>query len=58
MYPFFLSYFNESLIFSTYFFRIPQMSKFIKIRLLGFELFHADGHGEANNRFSQFCERA
>jgi hypothetical protein len=34
----------------------------MKIRLLGAELFHVDGHtdryGEANGRFSQFCERA
>jgi hypothetical protein len=34
----------------------------MKIRPLGAELFHVDGHtdryGEANSRFSQFCERA
>ena len=34
----------------------------MKIRLLGAELFHADGQtdrrDEANSRFSQFCERA
>jgi hypothetical protein len=46
-----------------------QISLFIKIRLMGAELFHAnrqkgrqaDGrtgkHDEANNRLSQFCER-
>jgi len=36
----------------------------MKIRLMGTDLFHTDGqkyayrdrHGEANNRFSQFCE--
>jgi len=43
--------------------------KFIKIRLVGDELFHSDGkterqteghtrHDEANGPFSQFCERA
>jgi len=34
----------------------------MKIRLVGVELFFADGqtdrHDEANRRFSQFCERA
>jgi len=34
----------------------------MKIRPVGAELFHVDGqtdgHGEANGRFSQFCERA
>ena len=42
------------------------MSNFVKIRLVGAELFHAygqterqtDRHDEANSRFSQFCERA
>jgi hypothetical protein len=29
----------------------------MKIHPVGAELFHADGH-EADNRFSQFCERA
>jgi hypothetical protein len=40
-----------------------QISSFIKILLMGAELFHADrqtdrddGH-EANSRFSQVCER-
>jgi len=42
------------------------MSLFVKIRLLGADLFHANGwtdrykradtHDEANTRFSQFCE--
>jgi hypothetical protein len=36
--------------------------KILKIRPLGTELLLAgrgtDGHGEANSRFSQFCERA
>jgi hypothetical protein len=38
-----------------------QISSFIKIRPVGAELFHADGHTdghEANSHFSQFCERA
>jgi len=34
----------------------------MKIRPVGYELFHADGrtdrHDETNSRFSQFCERA
>ena len=34
------------------------MSNFTKIRPAGFESFRADRHDEANNRFSQFCERA
>jgi len=29
----------------------------MKIRLVGAELFHADGH-EISSRFSPFCERA
>ena len=35
---------------------------FVKICLVGAELFHADrqtdGHDKANSRFSQFCEGA
>jgi hypothetical protein len=34
-----------------------QISNFIKISPVGAELFHADGHDEANSRFSQFCEK-
>jgi hypothetical protein len=38
------------------------MSNFIKICLVGDELFHADGptdkRDEANSRFSQLCERS
>jgi len=30
----------------------------MKIRPVGSELFHSDGHDEANSRHSQFCERA
>ena len=39
-------------------FEKAQMSSFIKIRPVGAELFYAEGHDEANSRFSQFCERA
>jgi hypothetical protein len=43
-----------------------QIQNVIKIRVVGAEVFHADGrtgrrtdrHDEANSRFSQFCERA
>jgi len=28
----------------------------MKIRPVGAELFHLDGHDEANSRHSQFCE--
>jgi hypothetical protein len=37
------------------------MSNFMKIRLLGAELFHADGRTDGrtgNSRFFQFCEGA
>jgi len=30
----------------------------MKIRPVEAELFHADRHGSANSRFSQFCDRA
>ena len=30
----------------------------MKIRPVGAELFHTDGHDVANSRFSQFCESA
>ena len=42
-------------------FRKTLISKFIKIRPVGVELFHVDGetdgHDEANNRLSQFSDR-
>ena len=62
--PLFLSDFNETRFFSTDFRKKknPQISNFIKIRLVGAELFDADGrtdrHEETNSRFSQFCEGA
>ena len=61
-YSLFLSDLNESWIFSTDFRKNAQISNFTRIRPVGAELFHADRqtdtHDEANNRFSQFCERA
>ena len=30
----------------------------MKIRTVEVELFHLNGHNEANSRFSKFCERA
>jgi hypothetical protein len=60
--PLFLSDFNETLLFSAFFSENNQVSKFMKIRPVGAELFHAGGRtdrqGEANNRFSQFYESA
>ena len=60
--PLFLSHFDESLVFSKYFRKNPQMQNFTKILPLAAELFNAarrtDGHDEANSRFSQFCESA
>jgi len=35
-----------------------QTSNFMEISPVGDELFHADGHDEADGRFSQFCESA
>ena len=56
-----------NLEFCRHFFeKEAQISSFINIRLVGAELSHADGrtdrrtngHEEANDRFSQFCESA
>jgi hypothetical protein len=65
-YPLFLPEFNETLIFSTDFQKNSQLPSFIKIRLMGAELFYAyeqkngraDGHAEGNSRFPKFCEGA
>jgi len=52
-----------NLEFSIQFFfsKNTPISTLMKIRLMGAELFHADGrkdrHDEANSLFSQFCER-
>jgi len=54
-YLLFFSDFKETLIFSKMP-ENPQISNFMKICPEGAELFHADGHNEANSRFSQFCE--
>jgi hypothetical protein len=46
--------------FSGWIFEKYSLSDFIKIRLVGAELFHAGGHtdkyDEANSQFSKFCE--
>ena len=48
--------------FSRQFSKNIQISKFMKICLVGAEFFHADertgGHDEARIRSSQFCESA
>jgi hypothetical protein len=58
-YTLFLSEFSESWISLTDFWK---KSNFIKIWLVGAELFHTDGrtdeHDEVNSRFSQFFGRA
>jgi len=49
------------LYFLDRFSKNTQMSRLMKIRPTGAELFHADGqadvHDEADIGFSQFCER-
>jgi hypothetical protein len=46
-YPLFLSDFDESWIFSTYFQKSPQISNFMKIRPVGAELFRADERADS-----------
>jgi hypothetical protein len=53
-----MSGFNETCIFSTDFRTKAQTPNFIEIRPVGADLFHEDGHDEANSRFSQLCKRA
>ena len=63
-YLLFLSDFNETWNFWAVFFsKNTQISNFMKIRLVGAELFYADRldgwtdrSDKANSRFSQFCE--
>jgi hypothetical protein len=43
---------------SSQFFKNSSVPNFMKIRPVKAELYHADGHEEANSRFSKFCERA
>ena len=54
--------FYWNLKFLDRFSKNTQISNFVKIRLVGADLFHADGrtdsHDEANSRFPQFCEAA
>jgi hypothetical protein len=58
--PLFLSDFIKTWIFIDRFSKNTQILIFLKIRLVGTELFHTDGrtHGEADSRFSQFHEFA
>jgi hypothetical protein len=57
-YTLFLSDFNETRISSINFPINSEISNFVKICLVGAELFHADRHDDSNSRFIQFCERA
>jgi hypothetical protein len=57
----FLSYFNETWIFCTYFSKNSQISNFMKVRPVGAALFQADGRtdgqrdDEAKGRFAMFA---
>ena len=53
--PLFMSYFNETLIFSTFFKKSNQISNFMKIRPLEAELFHADIPKDLTNLMATFC---
>jgi hypothetical protein len=60
--PVLLADFNRTYIFTADCVINPQMSNFMKIRLVVADLFHVDRqtdrHDESNGRFSQFWERA
>lgn len=45
-YPWFFSYLNQTWTFSADFSKDPRIPKFMKIRPVKAELFHADRHGE------------
>jgi hypothetical protein len=55
-YPFFLSDFNETLIFDKFFEKVPQILNVMNVCPVENRLFHAEGHHEANISFSQYCE--
>jgi hypothetical protein len=55
-YPFFLSDFNEILIFDKCFAEVPQISNLMNVCPVEDRTFHAEKHHEANIHFSQFCE--
>jgi hypothetical protein len=54
-YALILSDFNATWICIS---KSTQISNLIKIHPVGAELLHAGGHGEANSRYSPFCEHA
>jgi len=56
-YPLLLSGFDETWGFLDRFSQNTQTPNFLKIHV-GDNLLHSDRHGEADIRFSQFCERA
>ena len=57
-YPFFSSNFNETWIFWTDFRKILKYQIFMRIRLVGAELFHADGQTDTKKLIVDFCNFA